>query len=92
MRRNKNIVALARKILGILWHLLVHQEPCIEPRRQENRKLSIRAQLPKISIDDAVELLLNVGYRTYSPGSQKAAGKGVRKESGHTFSLIFAYK
>ena len=75
--RNKAIVALARKILTILWHLLVNRELYVEPGVQRVRKLPARATLSKISIDDATEILLNAGYRIYSPESQKSAGKGV---------------
>lgn len=78
--RNKAIVALARKILSILWHLLVNRESYVEPRLKRVRKLPARMTLPKISIDDAVETLLSAGYRIYSPENQKSTGKGVRAE------------
>ena len=78
--RNKAIVALARKILSILWHLLVNRESYVEPGLKRVRKLPARMTLPKISIDDAVETLLSAGYRIYSPENQKSTGKGVRAE------------
>ncbi|MDI6867250.1 IS110 family transposase [Methanoculleus sp.] len=78
--RNKAIVALARKILSILWHLLVNREHYVEPGLKRMRKLPVRMTLPKISIDDAVETLLSAGYRIYSPENQKSTGKGVRAE------------
>jgi len=89
--RNEAIVALARKILTILWHLLVNRELYVEPDVQRVRKLPARATWSKISIDDATEILLNAGYRIYSPESQKSAEGGGGKE-GHPSPLTFSYE
>ncbi len=83
--RNKGIIALARKILSILWHLLVNRELYVEQGVQRVRKLPERATVSKISIDDAAEILVNAGYQIYSPENQKSVGKGVRaKKATHT--------
>jgi len=58
----------------------VNREPYVEPGLKRARKLPVRAASPKIAIDDAAEILLNAGYRVYSPENQKLTGKGVRAE------------
>jgi len=70
------IVALARKILSILWHLLVNREHYVEPGLKRTRKLPARMTLPKISIVDAVETLLSAGYRIYRLRTKSQAVRG----------------
>ncbi len=74
--RNKAIVALARKILCILWHLLVNREPYVEPGVKRTRKLPASAAMSKISLDEAVEMLLKAGYRVYSPENRTQPSRG----------------
>lgn len=75
--RNKAIIALARKILSILWHLLVNRETYVEPGVKRERKMPKKTPLPKISINEAVGVLLNAGYKIFSPEEQALAFKGV---------------
>lgn len=75
--RNKAIVALARKILCILWHLLTVKEKYKDPDLKKKVILPQKSKLPDISIDDAVMVLLNAGYNVYTPGLQRIPGKGV---------------
>lgn len=75
--RNKAIVALARKILTILWHLLIHRERYVEPGVKKTRNLPTRSSIPTLSVDEAVAVLLNAGYSVYTPEKQSRVRKGV---------------
>ncbi|HOB17476.1 MAG TPA: hypothetical protein PKK74_02095 [Candidatus Methanoculleus thermohydrogenotrophicum] len=54
------IVALARKIPGILWHLLVNRKPYVEPgvRRTRKSPMCAKLPLPSIAIDGTAGMLL----------------------------------
>ncbi|MDD3933239.1 MAG: IS110 family transposase [Methanoculleus sp.] len=77
--RNKAIVALARKILSILWHLLLNRERYVESGLKKSVKLPVPSAIPDMSIDEAVMVLLNAGYRVYTPEKTNQVWKGVRK-------------
>lgn len=77
--RNKAIVALARKILCILWHLLLNRERYVESGLKKSVKLPVPSAIPEMSIDEAVAVLLNAGYAVYTPEKQSRARKGVRE-------------
>jgi len=77
--RNKAIVALARKILCILWHLLLNRERYVESGLKKSVKLPVPSAIPEMSIDEAVTVLLNAGYAVYTPEKQSRARKGVRE-------------
>jgi len=76
--RHKAVIALARKILCILWHLLTNRERYSESGFMKKIKSSARIALPDISIDDAVSVLMNAGYQIFSPENDALNLKGVR--------------
>lgn len=77
--RNKAIVALARKILCILWYMLLNRERYVESGLKKSVRLPVPSAIPEMSIDEAVAVLLNAGYRVYTPERQSRAKKGVRE-------------
>jgi hypothetical protein len=56
------VVALVRKILTIIYHILVNREPYVE----ENFKKRLRLRTPThpsgLSLEDMAEVLRNAGY------------------------------
>lgn len=76
--RHKAIVALARKILCILWHLLTHRERYSEPNLVKKVRSPRKVVLPDIPLDQAVSLLLKAGYSIFKPESGGPNLKGVR--------------
>ena len=78
--RNKAVVALARKILSILWHLLLNRERYVESGLKKSVKLPVPSAIPEMSVDEAVAVLLNAGYAVYTPERPNHTGKGVREE------------
>jgi len=59
----KAIIALARKILCILWHLLINREFYIDTQktRPKNQSVSPKPVNPK-SIERSIEILVKAGY------------------------------
>jgi transposase len=76
--RHKAVIALARKILCILWHLLTNRERYSESGVSKKIKDSVRIALPDISIDDAVSVLMKAGYQIFTPENDALNLKGVR--------------
>jgi transposase len=56
------IVALARKILCILHHLLTNKEPYIENKKREKKWTPGHKPLDKTSIDEMIDILAKAGY------------------------------
>jgi len=75
--RNIAIIALARKILCILWHLLQKRETYSEPDLKKKTKCPAVQTIRDISIDDAVAVLNRAGFRIFTSDSIELNLKGV---------------
>jgi transposase len=80
--RNIAIIALARKILCILWHLLQKRETYSEPDLKKKTKCPAVQPLRDISIDDAVVVLNRAGFRIFTSDSTELDLKGVSHFQG----------
>ena len=60
------IVALARKILGIIWHLLVNGEEYVEEEFVKRTALRFRG-LPAMSLGEMIAVLESAGYVVSGP-------------------------
>jgi len=73
---NKAVFALARKILGILWHLLMNRERYVQFGLKKSVKLSVPSAMPEMSIDEVVAMLLNARYRCTRLKKRVGSGRG----------------
>ena len=60
------IVALARKILGIIWHLLLNGEEYVEEEFVKRTALRFRG-LPATSLGEMIAVLESAGYVVSGP-------------------------
>lgn len=68
----KAIVALARKILKLVWHLLIHDELYEEknPLLKKPFKLPVTKKTVEFSLSAAIELLTKAGFLIVNEGDQ----------------------
>ncbi|MEM3564395.1 MAG: hypothetical protein QXR19_14265 [Candidatus Jordarchaeaceae archaeon] len=56
------VVALARKMLGIVHHILVNREPYVEEDFKKRFRLRTPTHPRGLSLEDMAEVLRNAGY------------------------------
>ena len=56
------IVALARKILAIIYHILANREPYVEEDFKKSPRLEAPRYVNGLSLEDMAEILRNSGY------------------------------
>lgn len=61
------IVATARKLLGIIWHLLITGEEYIDKHYVKKRISKSRKETLKLSLEEAIPLLKQAGYTIIAP-------------------------
>jgi transposase len=62
------IVATARKLLGIIWHLLITGEEYIDKHYVKKTMTKSRKKTLKLALDEAIPLLKQAGYTIIAPG------------------------
>jgi len=67
--RQKAIIALARKILCILWHLLQKREVYQEEQKMKKVKIRDIQKIRKLSVEEAIDFIVKEGYRVFAPGT-----------------------
>jgi len=69
-RRGHNvaIVATARKLLDIIWHLLITGEEYIDKRYVKKTITKSRKETLKLALEEAIPLLKQAGYTIIEPG------------------------
>ncbi len=63
----KVVVAIARKLLTIIWHLLIKGERWAEENFSKPTKRLSRRRMPRITIAKAIEVLREAGYIVKQP-------------------------
>jgi len=69
-RRGHNIaiVATARKLLDIIWHLLITGEEYIDKHYVKKKVTKSRKETLKLALEEAIPLLKQAGYTITAPG------------------------
>ncbi|MEM3442751.1 MAG: IS110 family transposase [Candidatus Bathyarchaeia archaeon] len=62
------IVATARKLLGIIWHLLITGEEYIDKHYVKKTITKSRKETLKLTLEEAIPLLRQAGYTVIAPG------------------------
>ncbi|MEM3551193.1 MAG: transposase [Candidatus Bathyarchaeia archaeon] len=61
------IVAIARKLLGIIWHLLITGEEYIDKHYVKKTITKSRKETLKLALEEAIPLLRQAGYTVIAP-------------------------
>jgi hypothetical protein len=66
--RKVALVALAKKLLHVIWHLLVTGEEYVDRDYVKRKVHGSRAEAIRLVLEDAIPLLREAGYFVSSPG------------------------